>query len=151
LNLAQFVAYFDLQFQLTPGFSDNFPIYKWIGPLIALFYIYRLIRQYLDNKRLLTSTVIWLVFWVAVAALAMMPDLITEKLAAFFGFRNNITAVIFVALGTIFLFIFYISAIVEKMEKQMTELVRKLALENRQLKDELKAKKKEDHADTLHS
>lgn len=45
------------------------------------------------------------------------------------GFRSNINAVIFVALGFLFLMTYNQSTTIERLEKQITTLVRKVALE----------------------
>jgi len=45
---------------------------------------------------------------------------------------DNINAVIFVALGFLFLMTYYQSSTIERLEKQMTELVRKIALEKQE-------------------
>lgn len=88
---------------------------------------------------------IWLLFWVTISILAIVPDLVSTNIAQILGFKSNINAVIFVALGFLYLFMFYVTAIVEKLEKQMTEVVRELALENQKLKEDLaEIKKKQD-------
>lgn len=88
---------------------------------------------------------IWLLFWVTISILAIVPDMISTNIAELLGFKSNINAVIFVALGFLYLFMFYVTAIVEKLEKQMTEVVRELALENQKLKEDLaEIKKKQD-------
>lgn len=119
--------------------------YQWLVPLIAFFYIYRIVRQYRKHKRLFSSMMIWLLFWVTISILAIVPDLVSTNIADLLGFKSNINAVIFVALGFLYLFMFYVTAIVEKLEKQMTEVVRELALENQKLKEDLaEIKKKQD-------
>lgn len=112
--------------------------YQWLVPLIAAFYMVRIVRQYLQQKRLVGSMIIWLLFWITISVLAIMPDFISENIADILGFKSNINAVIFVALGFLFVFMFYLTALVEKLEKQMTQVVRNLALENKKLKEDLK-------------
>lgn len=86
------------------------------------------------------STAIWLVFWIGVSVLALTPDQVSDAIMKLLGFKSNVTAVIWVALGFLFLFMFYTTAIIEKMEKQMTNLVRKMALENQELREEIAQK-----------
>jgi hypothetical protein len=119
--------------------------------MIAAYYIYRIIGQYRGQKRLVSSTLIWIIFWVTSAILALMPDLVSDKIAKLLGFKSNINAVIFVALGLLFFFMFYLTAIIEKMERQLSETIRELALENQRLKQELSGRKKTADEDTLHS
>lgn len=112
--------------------------YQWLVPLIAAFYMVRIVRQYLQQKRLVGSMIIWLLFWIIISVLAIIPDFISANMADILGFKSNINAVIFVALGFLFVFMFYLTALVEKLEKQMTQVVRNLALENKRLKEDLK-------------
>lgn len=120
-------------------------------PVIAVYYIYRIVGQYREQKRLVTSTMTWIIFWVTCSFLALMPDLISDGIAKLLGFKSNVNAVIFVALGLLFVFMFYLTAIIEKMEKQLSETIRELALENQKLKEEIAGRKKMVDEDTLRS
>lgn len=122
--------------------------YQWLVPLIAIFYMYRIIRQYRRQKRLVGSMVIWLLFWLVISILAIAPDFISVNIAELLGFKSNINAVIFVALGFLFVFMFYLTATVEKLEKQVTQVVRNLALENQRLKQQMIEHKKIQDEDT---
>ena len=114
-------------------------IYQWIVPLVAVSYTLRVLIQYRNRKRLFTSTFFWIIFWVSVTTLALIPNEISVQVAKLLGFKSNVNAIIFVALGFIFSIVFYLSAIVEKLERQITELVRKIAL-----KDQLDEKSDDD-------
>lgn len=116
-------------------------IYQWLVPLISLFFIYRLITQFKANKRLLIGTFLWVAFWVMVAFLSVFPDFVSTNLSKWFGFKDHINAVIFVALGFLFLITYHQSATIESLEKQMTELIRKMALEKQKTIDIEKKKK----------
>ena len=114
--------------------------------MIALFFIWRIISQFRANRRLLLGTIIWVSFWTILALLAMLPDWISFSIAESLGLRSNINAVIFVWLGFLFIMTYYQSSTIERLEKQMTELVRKVALEKqskldleRQLEEKIKA------------
>ncbi len=125
--------------------------YQWLVPLIALFYVIRIVRQYRNRKRLWSSMLIWLVFWIVVSLLAIMPDAVSINIAEFLGFESNINAVIFVALGFLYVFMFYLTVTVEKMEKRVTETVRWLALENERLREEKKGEKQPPDEDIVRS
>lgn len=107
----------------------QFEIYQWLVPLIGAFYILRIVIQFRANKRSVTSLLVWLVFWVTIIILAIIPNPVSFKIANLLGFKSNINAVIFVALGWLFLLIFYLSSTIDRLERQMTELIRKLAIQ----------------------
>jgi len=104
-------------------------IYQWLAPLIGLYFIYRTISQYIKKKRTIVAAVVWILFWVSIITLAIIPNQVTNKIASILGFKSNVTAIIFVAIGLLFLFIFYLSSAIEKLENQLTELVRKIAID----------------------
>lgn len=107
---------------------EGIEIYRWLTPLIALFYIIRTIRQYAKGKTSPRNTIIWTVFWISVALLAIMPNVITDNLARALGIRDQPNAIIFLAIGILFLMIFYLSAALNRVENTLTELIRQLAL-----------------------
>jgi len=108
-------------------------IYQWLVPLISIFFITRTILQFYRKRRTVSSTIIWIIFWGTLILLAIIPNELSVKLAQVLGIKSNINAIFFVALGLIFLFIFYLSAIVEKLEIQLTELVRKQAIDKQKM------------------
>jgi len=104
-------------------------IFQWLVPLIGIFYISRTILQYSRNRRSARGTVVWIVFWLCIIVLAAVPNFIAVNIAKVLGFKDVVNAVIFVAIGLIFLFIFYLSTTIEKLETQLTELVRQIAID----------------------
>jgi len=114
-------------------------IYQWLVPLISVYYIYRTIVGVMQKRRSVPSSIVWIFFWTTLIVLAIVPDPFTTFLMNALGFKSNITALIFVALGLLFLFVFYLSSVIESLERQMTELVRRSAMheeEARKLKAE---------------
>lgn len=65
----------------------------------------------------------------------MLPDAISFSIAESLGLKNNINAVIFVWLGFLFIMTYYQSSTLERLERQITELVRNVALEKQNLLD----------------
>lgn len=116
-------------------------IYQWLVPLVGILYIFRTLKQLRKNRRSATSATIWVVFWATIIVLAIIPNPVSFKIADLLGFKSNINAVIFVAIGWLFLIIFYLSTTVDRLERQITELVRKMAIEEHE--KESKRKKEE--------
>ena len=104
-------------------------VYQWLVPVIASYYIFRTFRQYANGKYSPRNTVIWTCFWLAIMTLALIPDTVATSIAKGLGFKDHINAIIFVALGLLFLMIFYLSAALNRVENKITDLVRRLALE----------------------
>ena len=106
----------------------NFEIYQWLVPVISIIYLTRTVLQMMKNKRSVSSGLIWIIFWLTITVLAVIPNPVSFKIATLMGFKSNINAIIFVALGWLFLLVFYLSSSIDRMERQMTILVRKIAI-----------------------
>ena len=110
-------------------------IYQWLAPIIGVFFIYRTIVQYMRRKRTFVALLVWVSFWISITLMAIIPNPVSFQIAALLGFRSNVTAVIFVSIALLFLFVFYLSSTIEKLEHQMTDLVRKIAIDEKKKKD----------------
>lgn len=111
-------------------------VYQWLVPLIAAIFIIRTLRQYGRFRRTLRGTVLWILFWITITVLAILPDFISRILASSFGFKDNVNAIIFVALGGIYIFVFYLSASIRRTEGLVTDLVRELAKEKQRMESD---------------
>lgn len=117
-----------LQLPVDP--DTRFRIFQWLVPLIALMLIVRTAVQFYRKQRSATSTIIWVIFWLFIITLAVIPDPLTYYLASKLGFADNVNALIFTVLGFMFLFIFYLSSKVETLEYKLTDMVRRQAIDN---------------------
>jgi hypothetical protein len=106
----------------------HFEIYQWLVPLICIFYLSRTLVQLAQNKRSLSSGLLWTVLWVTILVLAVIPNPVSMQIASLMGFKSNINAIIFVSLGWLFLLIFYLSSTLDRLERQLTILVRRIAI-----------------------
>lgn len=109
--------------------NANIEIYQWLVPVICLFFISRTFFQFSRKKRGHLSLSIWTIFWLTIAILSIIPNSLSVRIAELLGFKSNVNAIIFVALGWLFILVFYLSATVERLELKLTELVRELALQ----------------------
>lgn len=83
--------------------------------------------------------------------MAVLPDYVSINIANLLGFESNINAVIFTSIGFLFFFLIYITATVDRLEKQMTGVIRKLALDNQALKEKLAKLEQTAHENTSDS
>ncbi|MDF1695718.1 MAG: DUF2304 domain-containing protein [Saprospiraceae bacterium] len=104
--------------------------FQIIIPLISLLFIYFQYRDYSTNKSRINETVLVSLFWVGVSGLALFPDYISDIIANVFGIKDNINALIFFALGVLFYFQLQLYKTIRKQDKLLTELTRKVALQN---------------------
>ena len=74
-------------------------------------------------------------FWISIAFLAIIPGEVAYSLAEGLGFTDQVNAITFVALGLLFSMVFYLSAAINRVENQLTDLVRQLALQEISIKN----------------
>lgn len=110
-------------------------VYQFIAPVLALYYIYRLVIEFRRKKKFLMTNFMWLIFWSLIGLLGIIPHELSTNLAAWLGFASNINAIIFITLAFLVLLCFYLSAKIDKMDRKITELVRQLALDEGKIKE----------------
>lgn len=79
-------------------------------------------------------------FWLLITFLSITPHELSTRLANMLGFKSNINTIIFIVLGFLIVLAYYLSSKTDKLETQVTNLVRQLALDERRIK-ELEAEK----------
>lgn len=105
-------------------------IFQIIVPLFSLLLIYRQVQTHRNGKSSIFETWMIVLFWAAVAVVAVFPDFFSEGIAKIFGFKDNVNAIIFFALGLLFYFQFQLYKILKKQDELLTEMARKNALDN---------------------
>jgi len=111
----------------------KFQIYQWLVPIICGFFIYKTIRQYKKHNKTPLELILWLGFWLLIAVVAIIPNAVTHRLANVFGFKNNVTAMIFVGLGILYLMVYQLFSTVNQIDGKLTDLVRKMAKDTAEL------------------
>ena len=102
-------------------------IYQWLVPLISVFFVVRTVLQYQAKRRTFRGLVIWVTFWVLLAIFSFIPNAASIQIAEMLGIKDNLNAIIFIGLGILFFLIFSLSSTVDRLERQITDLVREIA------------------------
>ncbi len=107
----------------------TFHIYQIIVAIIALAMIYQGTSNFVKGKgnQTLLKLFTRIVVWSGMATIAIFPS-ITIALAKFIGMEGNINAVVLTGFVLVFLVIFKLLSAIEKLEGQISELVRKEAI-----------------------
>jgi hypothetical protein len=99
-----------------------------IALLIILFFVFRLFVLKKKDKVSANEFVFWLIFWlIAASGIVFVKDL--DKLAVAFGFSaSGIQIILYVAVASLFYMNFRLRLKLEKMDKDITKVARKIAL-----------------------
>lgn len=94
----------------------------------ALFAIARTFRQFRKGKLTLVFLFLWMTFWVIVGVVVVLPQT-TDTLARFVGVGRGVDAIMYVSIIALFYAVFRLLVRIEEVEREITKLVRTLAIE----------------------
>lgn len=103
--------------------------------IVSIIFLFRVIKKYRKSQVNLIETILGLTFWSATLLLALFPDSISNKLARIFGIKDNINAVIFILMGFLGVIQFRLFNLMRHQNQAITNLIRKIALLENELKD----------------
>lgn len=98
--------------------------------LIVLFIISRLIVKFRARVISGLETILWLIFWVAVAVIVLLPET-TSFLARYLGVGRGVDLVTYLAVIIIFYIIFHLFVRLRRMEQNITKIIRHIAIEEK--------------------
>lgn len=107
----------------------SFSLYQLLVPLLSLIIILRAFSRFFRQQLSVRELIVWLLVWVSVALVAIFPDVAVDWLARVTGIKSGINALIFFALVVLMYGYLRLFVRFEENEKKLTELVRKMALE----------------------
>lgn len=102
-------------------------------PIIAsVFIIFALLKVWLrfkDHTLSLLETFLWSILWLAVAAVFWQPE-IASRLADYLGIGRGADLIVYIAIIVLAYVIFRLFVKVDKIDRQITKVVRELAIKN---------------------
>ena len=98
-----------------------------IVSLFVLLIVFRLFKKYKDNTLKTSEFIGWLLIWLIVIVAFWLPQT-TSYLAILLGIGRGVDLAIYVALLIIFYLIFRVYLKIDKQQKEITKIVRHLAL-----------------------
>jgi len=96
--------------------------------LFCLFAIVRVINKFKRRELKNLEFLMWLIFWIAVGVAFALPDALTY-VANILGIGRGADLVLYVMVVVVFYLMFRIFVRLEKLEKDITKIVRKEAIE----------------------
>lgn len=109
--------------------TDSFSLYQLLVPLFALLMMAKAISRFLRHVMTGRELAVWVTIWVGISLVALFPDTAISWFAYVTGIKSGINALIFFALVMLLWGFLRVYVMLEDHERQLTELVRKIALE----------------------
>lgn len=120
-------------------------LYQIIGSIIGLIAIILAFLRFREGKMTIGMLSLWILIWIGVIYVSLDPGA-TNLFASFAGIGRGLDVVLILGLFGCYYLIFKIYIMIENMEKEITGLVRELALHREDLR-ESNPKIKEDRKD----
>ncbi len=109
-------------------------IIQFLIVAFALFAIARTLRQFRRGKLTLAFLFAWIAFWVIVGVVVVLPQT-TDTLARFVGVGRGVDAIMYVSILALFYAVFRLLVRIEEVEREITKLVRTLAIHEKEAGD----------------
>lgn len=105
-------------------------ISKVLALLFAFIVISKSIVDYKNKNENLTMTIFWIVTWLAITAVAFFPSIVDSAIALAGGSRTGLGTVFGIAIIFILFVSYRIYTKANRIEKQVNELAKIVALED---------------------
>lgn len=125
---------FSVTFNPSPNnylFSDPYMfIIQTILLLFFLFAVIKVISRYRAGDLTAVEMAMWVIFWIAAGVVVILPDS-TFYLARLVGIGRGADLIVYLSLALLFFMFFRLMVRLEKMERNMTRLTRKISLDEK--------------------
>ncbi|WP_414468845.1 DUF2304 domain-containing protein [Methanobacterium sp. ACI-7] len=119
-----------------------FSLYQFIGVFIGIIAIILSILRFKEGRMSLGMLALWIFIWAAIIGISIYPES-TNVLASLTGIGRGLDLILIIGLIGCYYLIFKIYTMIENIEKEITQLVREIALQ----KDETKHNIHKDSSD----
>lgn len=96
--------------------------------VFTLFAITRVLLRAREKVIPAKSALFWTVLW-ALASVGILLPATTQKLASLFGVGRGVDVVVYISLALLFYLVFRLYVIIEDLKHEITNIVRKIALQ----------------------
>lgn len=96
--------------------------------IFALFALSRAFLRFKDNALTIRDFIFWLVLWAGVIGVALLPNIISFG-SNFLGIGRSVDLIVYLGMIGLFYLVFRLYVKVESQEKEITSIVRKVAID----------------------
>lgn len=108
-------------------------IIQIIGIAIALFYFFVTLLRYHEGKITLRELLLWESIWAAIAFISILP-ITVNFFANLIGVGRGVDLVLYLSIIALFYLMFKIYMKIDKVEREITAIVRELAIRDKKKK-----------------
>lgn len=109
-------------------------LYQYVGIFLGIFAIILSILRFREGKVTLNMLALWIFIWVMIIIFSIYPGL-TSYFSSLTGIGRGLDFILIIGLIGCYYLIFRLYTMLESIEKEITQLVRELALDRENEKD----------------
>ena len=98
--------------------------------IFDLFALSRAVLRFKDNKLTKNEFMFWILIWGAVIVISIIPSVISP-ISNIFGIARGMDLIVYLSIIILFYLIFRLYVKLESVEKEITLVVRRIALKNK--------------------
>lgn len=98
--------------------------------IFALFALSRAVLKFKDNKLTKNEFIFWIIIWCAVIIVAVIPYVISP-ISSIFGIGRGVDLIVYISIIVLFYLMFRLYVKLESVEKEITLVVRRIAMKNK--------------------
>ena len=98
-----------------------------IATIIILIIFYQLVKKFIKDKASLTKIIFWILFWGISLIIIWLPKETIDNIGGIFGVGRGIDVLVYLSIILLFYSNFKQTEKIEKLEKEITKLVREIA------------------------
>ena len=96
---------------------------------LILFFISRVILRAREKVIPIKTAIFWLIIWLAALVGILLPKT-TTQIAEIFGVGRGVDIIVYISLALLFYLVFRVYVMIEDLRRDITSLVRQIALGN---------------------
>jgi hypothetical protein len=113
---------------------------QYLLVFLILLIIYRVIIKWRQGILASRDTIFWVGFWFVVGLIILLPDT-TSFLAELVGVGRGADLIVYLSIILIFYIIFQMTVRIEKIERNITKIVRTVAMKDGEVEEQTMEKK----------
>lgn len=118
-------------------------IYQILGPIFGIIAIVLAVLRFREGKMTLGMFFLWIFIWAMVIVISLYPES-TGIFAVITGIQRGLDFIFIIGLIGCYYLIFRIYTMIENIEKEITQLVREIAIQRENVNEENKESSKTD-------
>lgn len=103
-------------------------VYQLLVPLFSVLMIAKAVSRFKRRSITVRELIVWVLVWGGLSFTALFPDFVMHWLSVVTGIKSGFNAIIFFLLVIIIYWMLNLQITKEEHERELTEIVRKLAL-----------------------